>query len=73
MSFRLYGNMYTFICVHLVHSVKRYEKRNEMMSDLIKNLRIFREEMDSDVFSEMSFLMGDFNYRMETTYDELHP
>ena len=44
-----------------------------MMSDLIKNLRIFRDEMDPDVLSDFSFLLGDFNYRMDSTFLELHP
>jgi hypothetical protein len=44
-----------------------------MMSELIKNLRIFRDEMDPDILSDFSFLLGDFNYRMDSTFLELHP
>jgi hypothetical protein len=44
-----------------------------MMSDLIRNLRIQREEIDPDIISDYSFIMGDLNYRMQTTYLELVP
>lgn len=44
-----------------------------MMSDLIKHLKLQREEIDPDVLADFSFILGDFNYRMETTYLELIP
>lgn len=39
ISFKLYDNLFNFINVHLVHGEKRYEKRNDMMGDLIKKMR----------------------------------
>ncbi len=65
--------MFNFINVHLVHGAKKANKRNEMMSDLIKKLKVHREEMDSDIISEFSWIMGDMNYRMDSTYEELVP
>ena len=65
--------MFNFINVHLVHSAKHFVKRNEMMSELIRRMRNQREELDPDVFADFSFIIGDLNYRMETTYDELLP
>lgn len=65
--------MFNFINVHLVHGAKRFEKRNEMMSDLIRHMRNQREEIDPDIISDFSFILGDFNYRMEGTYEELIP
>eukprot|EP00347_Sterkiella_histriomuscorum_P004413 403360556 len=71
ISFKLYDNLFNFINVHLVHGEKRFEKRNDMMSDLIKKMRNQREEIDPDMISDFSFILGDLNYRMESTYDEL--
>lgn len=44
-----------------------------MMSDLLKHLKIQREEIDPDILADFSFILGDFNYRMETTYLKLVP
>lgn len=71
LSFKLYEHLFNFINVHLVHGAKRAEKRHEMMSELIKNLKIHREELDPDVLADFSFILGDMNYRMNTTYTEL--
>lgn len=69
MSFKLHDYLYNFINVHLVHGAKRFEKRNEMMSDLIKKMKNLREEIDSDVIADFSFILGDLNYRMEGDFD----
>ena len=34
------------------------------MSDLMKSFRLQREEIDSDILSDYTILLGDFNYRM---------
>lgn len=73
LCFRLYDYLFNFISVHLVHGAKKLDKRNEMMSDLIKILKIYREEIDSDVLSDFSFILGDLNYRMNSTFDDLVP
>jgi hypothetical protein len=44
-----------------------------MMSELIRKMRIQREEIDPDVISDFNFILGDMNYRMEGTYDDLVP
>lgn len=73
LSFRLYDHLFNFINVHLVHGAKRAEKRHDMMSDLIRNLKIHRDELDPDVLSDFSFILGDLNYRLNTTYLDLIP
>jgi hypothetical protein len=73
MSFKLYDYLYNFINVHLVHGAKRFEKRNEMMSDLIRRMRVQREELDPDIISDFSFILGDMNYRMEGDFEKLVP
>lgn len=69
MSFKLYDSLYNFINVHLVHGAKRFDKRNEMMSDLVRKMRIQREEVDPDVIADFSFILGDMNYRMEGDFE----
>ena len=71
ISFKLHNNLLNFINVHLVHGAKRYDKRNEMMSEIIRKMRNQREEIDPDVISDFSFIVGDMNYRLESTYEEL--
>lgn len=44
-----------------------------MMSDLIRKMRNQREEIDPDMISDFSFIIGDLNYRLESTYEELVP
>jgi hypothetical protein len=73
LSFKLYEYQFNVINVHLVHGAKRFLKRDEMMSELIRKMRIQREEIDPDVISDFNFILGDMNYRMEGTYEGLVP
>jgi len=73
LSFKLYDYLFNFINVHLVHGAKRFDKRNEMMSDVIRKMREQREELDPDVIADFAFILGDMNYRMEGTYEGLVP
>mmetsp|Transcript_26318 Transcript_26318/g.19746 ORF Transcript_26318/g.19746 Transcript_26318/m.19746 type:complete len:112 (+) Transcript_26318:102-437(+) len=43
------------------------------MSDLLRKLPVYREELDSDAMADYSFIIGDFNYRMNSTFTELVP
>ena len=73
ISFRIYDYLFNVINVHLIHGAKRFEKRNEMMSELIRKMRIQREEIDPDIIADFSFILGDLNYRMEGTFESLVP
>ncbi len=73
LAFKLYDKIFNFVNVHLVHGAKRCEKRHEMMTDLIKNFKIYREELDPDTIADFAFILGDFNYRMNSTFTELVP
>ena len=48
-------------------------KRDEMMSEVIRKMRISRDEIDPDVISDFNFILGDMNYRLEGTFEELEP
>lgn len=73
LSFRLYDHLYNIINVHLVHGAKRFEKRNEMMGELVRKMRVQREEIDPDVVADFCFILGDMNYRMDGSFDSLVP
>lgn len=73
ISFKLYDYLFNVINVHLVHGEKRFDKRNEMMSELIKKMRLQRDEIDPDVIGDFNFIVGDMNYRMIGTYEQLVP
>ena len=42
-----------------------------MMEDITKYLKTKREEMDADIHSDYAFIMGDLNYRFDSTYEEM--
>lgn len=42
-----------------------------MMEDIIRKLKIERQEMDPDVISDYNFIMGDLNYRFNSTFDDM--
>lgn len=41
------------------------------MSELIRKMRIQRDELDPDIISDFSFIVGDMNYRLDSTFEEL--
>ena len=69
--FSMNGLHYNFIGVHLIHGQDRRVERDEMMEELLKSLKVKRQEMDPDIVCDYNFIMGDLNYRFETTYDEM--
>jgi len=40
LSFKLYDYHFNVISVHLVHGAKNFIKRDEMMSEVIKKMRV---------------------------------
>jgi hypothetical protein len=44
-----------------------------MMSELIRSLRVHRKEIDPDILADYSYILGDLNYRMNSTFTELMP
>jgi hypothetical protein len=63
--------MFSFINVHLCSGHYKQDRRNTMMGELIRGLRIHREELESDMISDFSFVLGDTNYRISKSYDEV--
>lgn len=67
-----YNDMnFNFIGCHLVHGQDNRIKRDEMMEEILKSLRNDRQEMDPDVLYDYCFIMGDLNYRFDSTYEDM--
>jgi hypothetical protein len=71
MYFRYNDKYYNFIGCHLVHGQDNRIKRDEMIEELIKNFRIDRTELDPDMIADYNFIMGDLNYRFESSFEEM--
>jgi hypothetical protein len=71
MHFKLNDKHFNFIAVHLLHGQNNREKRDEMMSTLIEYFKVDRQEMDSDLICDYNFIMGDLNYRIDSTYEAM--
>ena len=70
--FQYADRCFNFIGCHLVHGAYNRIARDEMMEEILKGIRAEREEFDPDVFNDYNFIIGDLNYRMETTFEEMH-
>jgi predicted methyltransferase len=42
-----------------------------MIEDIIRKLKIERQEMDPDVISDYNFILGDLNYRFNSTFEDM--
>lgn len=71
MYFRYNDKYYNFIGCHLLHGQDNRIKRDEMIEELIKVFRIDRTELDPDMIADYNFIMGDLNYRFESTFEEM--
>lgn len=71
MVFNYNGKTFNIFGVHLIHGAKNEEKRDEMMQELIQSMKIDRAELDSDILCDYNFIMGDLNYRFNTTFEDM--
>jgi len=69
--FTLGGFSFSIIGVHLVHGVNNRDKRDEMMSKLIKSFKYEGTKLDPDSFFDFNIILGDLNYRFESTYSDM--
>ena len=42
-----------------------------MMEEIVRALKIEREEFDADVLCDYNFIIGDLNYRFDSTYEDM--
>ena len=71
MNFTVNGRTYNILGCHLVHGQDNRIKRDEMMADVLKGLKYERKELDPDITCDFNFILGDLNYRFESTYEEM--
>ena len=69
MHFKLSEMHFNFIACHLLHGQNNRVKRDEMMESLIEYFKVERQEFDSDIICDYNFIMGDLNYRFDSTYE----
>ena len=77
-TFGVYGRSFNFIACQLYGSpdVKRYIKRNQMMGELVTELKVlpshqnFFEGVETDSLCEFSVIAGDLHYMLNGTYGE---
>lgn len=70
-TFSVYNTLFTVFNVHLHAGQKNVEKRINMMNSLISEHSIGDEGLDATELSDYAFLIGDFNFRMKTTYTDI--
>ena len=76
VSFTLAGRLFNFIGCHLKHAPKNYIKRNQMISELVQEFKLHRPQnekapgLECDSLAEFSFIAGDMNYRLNSTFEE---
>lgn len=71
-SFALRDRIFNFIGLHLKHGAENAEVRNQKMAEIIRDVNLQYEvyqDLDCDVFSEFTYVLGDMNYRINSTYD----
>lgn len=67
-----YADMnFNFTGCHLLHGQDNRIKRDEMMEEITRSLKTERTEMDADIVYDYSFIMGDLNYRFDSTYEDM--
>ena len=71
MQFCIKDRSYNFFGCHLLHGQNNRVKRDEMMEDLVRTMKVERHELDPDIICDYNFIIGDLNYRFDTTYDDM--
>lgn len=72
LTFR--GRHFNFFGVHLQHGPHKTLARHKMMSALVKEFKLFQiqssvfKPLESDTYADYSFIMGDLNYRVNSTF-----
>jgi hypothetical protein len=75
-SFVLRERPFNFICCHLQHGQNKFQLRNEMMGQLIRELKLqpsLYKGLECDAQLGYTFILGDLNYRLDSTFSKLVP
>lgn len=75
-SFVFAEQLFQVTGVHLTHKAERIDERNQMASQLIREMKLQKfqksREIEADFLSDFAVFFGDLNYRLETTFEELN-
>lgn len=71
LSFQYNDKFFNFIGCHLVHGQDTRVGRDLMMEEIIATFRTEREEFDADIFCDYNFILGDLNYRIDSSFEEM--
>lgn len=76
-SFMIRNRLFSFIAVHLKHGQNKSDARNEMASQLMREMQLTNLQsqiggLEIDQIADFSIFMGDLNYRLNTTFEDLN-
>ena len=71
ITFSVYDSLFTVFNVHLHWGQSGKDKRIEMMNSLIDQNKLGEDSIDVSELSDYTFILGDFNFRMDTTYSDI--
>jgi hypothetical protein len=73
-SFVFRNKIFNFIACHLQHGQFKAIARHTMMSELVREIKLQNAQtklfkgLESDTYADYSFIFGDLNYRINSTY-----
>lgn len=75
-SFAIKNRHFNVIGCHLQHKLEKQAKRNLMSRQLINEIKVQQLQdqisgIESDQVADFNFILGDLNYRLKSTYEEL--
>ena len=73
-SFLLRQRVFNFIGCHLKHGAENCDKRNKMIAELLRELKLQPTQyknLDLDSTGDLNVIFGDLNYRIESTFAHL--
>ena len=74
-SFCLRDRVFNFFGLHLKHGQDNADVRDEKMAELLRDINLqpkIYKELDSDSAADFTYVMGDMNYRLNSTFTKLN-
>lgn len=72
VQFTLHDRLWSFINCHLSCGPGKGDQRSDMMGTALKEIGVHKEcdQVDQDCQADFSFILGDLNYRLKSTYSQ---
>ena len=74
-SFYLRNRVFNFFGLHLKHGQENADVRDVKMAELLRDIKLqpkIYKELESDSVADYCYVMGDMNYRLNSTYTKLN-